>query len=337
MKLRGRASNLAVVAAVVVVVVVAAAPAVEARVVEKIAAVVGGNVILASEVEEKAGPSLAEITRISDPAKRSARASALRREVLDRLIDDELINEQATELRLTVTPEQVDASIAEIKRQNNIDDTQLKDALRAQGMSMTTYRADLKKQLLRFRVINIAVGSKVTISDEDVRSYYDRHYKAGGANVQVRASHIFLSIPDGADAGTVEEKQALGRKLAERAATEDFAKRRPRLSRHQAGRPQVHRREAAGRGRGRHPHAAAPKRDGEADQDLSRRPAQAEPGRHQILSVGGPAASPLMRGPAPSWAPPEAVDAGAANPRLLLLGPARGARSDAAVAVRKAG
>lgn len=199
-------------------------PVAAARVVEKIAAVVGGNVILASEVEEKAAPLMLEISRITDASKRSARASALRREVLDRLIDDELISEQAAELRLSITPEQVDSSIAEIKRQNNIDDKQLMEALRGQGMTMTSYRADLKRQLLRFRVINIAVGSKVNISDEDVRAYYNRHYKATGANVQVRASHIFLGIPEGADAGVVGEKLALGRKLAERAATEDFAK-----------------------------------------------------------------------------------------------------------------
>lgn len=197
----------------------------QARVVEKIAAVVDSNVILASEVEEKAAPLMAEVSRMTDASKRSARAATLRREVLDRLIDDELIAHQATELRLTVTPEQVDASIAEIKRQNNIDDKQLQDALRGQGMSMTTYRADLKKQLMRFRVINIAVGSKVNISDEDIRGYYNRHYKAGGANVQVRASHIFLTIPEGADAGVVGERQALGRKLIERAVGgEDFAK-----------------------------------------------------------------------------------------------------------------
>jgi peptidyl-prolyl cis-trans isomerase SurA len=204
--------------------VVGVSSSAQARVVEKIAAVVGSNVILASEVEEKATPLMVEVSRISDTTKRSARASALRREVLDRLIDDELIAGQATELRLTITPEQVDASISEIKRQNNIDDKQLHDALRAQGMSMTAYRSDLKRQLLRFRVINIAVGSKVNISDEDVRLYYNRHYKAGGANVQVRASHIFLTIPEGADAGVVGEKQALGRKLAERAANEDFGK-----------------------------------------------------------------------------------------------------------------
>jgi peptidyl-prolyl cis-trans isomerase SurA len=196
----------------------------EARVVEKVAAVVGTDIILASEVEEKAGPLMADVSRIPEAEKRAARASALRREVLDHLIDDELISAQAAELRLTVTPEQVDASIAEIKRQNNIDDEQLKQALRGQGMTMAGYRSDLKKQLLRFRVLNIAVGSKINVSDEDVRAYYERHYKAGSANVQVRASHIFLSIPEGADAGAIADKEALGRKLVERAATEDFAK-----------------------------------------------------------------------------------------------------------------
>jgi peptidyl-prolyl cis-trans isomerase SurA len=200
------------------------APAAHARVVEKIAAVVGDSIILGSEIEEKAAPLLAEVSRLPEASKRAARASALRREVLERLIDDELILQQATELKLTVTSEQVDASIEEIKRQNNIDDDQLREALRAQGMTMAAYRADLKKQLLRFRVINIAVGSRVTISDDDVKTYYDRHMK-DGANTQVRASHIFIAIPENADAAVVAEKQAQAKKLLDRAlGGEDFAK-----------------------------------------------------------------------------------------------------------------
>ena len=101
--------------------------------VEKIAAVVGENVVLASEVEEKAGPLMADISKVTDPDKRAARASSLRREVLDRLIDDELILQQAAELKLTVTSEQIDSSIEEIKKQNNIDDDQLREALRGAG------------------------------------------------------------------------------------------------------------------------------------------------------------------------------------------------------------
>jgi parvulin-like peptidyl-prolyl isomerase len=199
----------------------------DARMVEKIAAVVGENVVLASEVEEKAGPLMSDISKVTDSDKRAARASSLRREVLERLIDDELILQQAAELKLTVTSDQVDSSIAEIKKQNNIDDDQLREALRAQGMSMANYRADLKRQLLRFRVLNIAVGSRVNVSDEEVKAYYERHMK-GSANTQVRASHIFVAIPDGADRAVVGEKQAQANKILERAKTETSPSSRAR-------------------------------------------------------------------------------------------------------------
>ena len=206
------------------------APGARARVVEKVAAVVGNNIVLASEVEEKAAVLMPDANKITDPEKRAARASALRREVLDRLIDDELILQQATELKLSISSEQVDASINEIKKQNNINDEQLREALRGQGMSMAAYRADLKRQLLRFRVLNIAVGSRVNIADEEVKAYYDRHMKAS-ANVQVRASHVFISIPEGADAVAVGEKRGQAQKVIERArAGEDFAKLARELS-----------------------------------------------------------------------------------------------------------
>jgi peptidyl-prolyl cis-trans isomerase SurA len=218
----GRRATLVLVGAAAIVAGMAGRAS--ARLVEKIAAVVGDNIILASEVEEKAAPLLAEANRITDPTKRAARATELRREVLDRLIDDELILQQATDLKLSITPEQIDQSIDEIKRQNNITDEQLREALRGQGMTMAAYRADLKKQLLRYRVLNISVGSRVTITDEEVKTYYDRHMKTGG-NIQVRASHIFVAIPDGADAATVREKQTQAQRLLERAqAGEDFAK-----------------------------------------------------------------------------------------------------------------
>jgi peptidyl-prolyl cis-trans isomerase SurA len=209
---------------------VAGAGGVNARVVEKIAAVVGNQIVLASEVEEKAAILMQDLNRITDPDKRAARASSLRREVLDRLIDDELILQQASELKLTVSSEQIDASIEEIKKQNNIDDKQLRDALRAQGMTMSAYRADLKRQLLRFRVLNVAVGSRVNVSDDEVKAYYDRHMKEM-ANVQVRASHVFVAIPEGADVGAVADKQAQAEKILKRAkAGEDFAKLARELS-----------------------------------------------------------------------------------------------------------
>ena len=195
-----------------------------ARVVEKIAAVVGDEIVLQSEVEERAAPYMREIAAVPDAKQRAVRAAALRKEVLDRLIDEHLVLQQATELKLSVSTEDVDRTIEQVKRDNGLSDERLAEEVRRLGQTMASYRQELKKQILRMRVVNIAVGSKVTVSDEDVQSYYDRHMKSGN-NQQVKASHIFIAIPEGADNATVRDKEATATKLLARArGGEDFAK-----------------------------------------------------------------------------------------------------------------
>jgi peptidyl-prolyl cis-trans isomerase SurA len=213
-------SKLALVLAAMAVVLPSAA---QARVVEKIVALVGDDVILQSEVEDRAAPLLAEVAAIPNAGERDARAAAVKREVLDRLIDDQLLAQQATELKLTVSNDEIDRAIGQIKRDYGLSDTQLEDELRKQGMSMVAYRMNTKKEILKYRVLNIAVGSKINVGDSEVQSYYDRHMKS--SNVQLRASHIFVAIPENADNATVLEREKLAKSLLARAqGGEDFAK-----------------------------------------------------------------------------------------------------------------
>jgi len=191
--------------------------------VEKIAALVGDDIILQSEVEDRASPLLAETASIANPAERDAREGAVRREVLERLVQDQMLAQQATELKLTVSSDEVDRAIDQIKRDYSLNDGQLKDELRKQGLSMATYRQNTKREILKYRVLNIAVGSKINVGDSEVQSYYDRHMKS--ANVQLRASHIFIAIPDDADNATVIEREKLAKSLLARAGKgDDFAK-----------------------------------------------------------------------------------------------------------------
>jgi peptidyl-prolyl cis-trans isomerase SurA len=197
--------------------------AAHARVVEKIAALVGDDIILQSEVEDRATPLLTEIASIANASEREVRANAIRREALDRLIDDQLLAQQATELKLTVSNDEIDRAIGQIKHDYGLDDAQLKDELRKQGLSMAAYRQNTKREILKYRVLNIAVGSKINVGDSEVQNYYDHHLKS--ANVQVRASHIFIAIPENADNAKVFELEKTAKALLVRAqAGEDFAK-----------------------------------------------------------------------------------------------------------------
>jgi peptidyl-prolyl cis-trans isomerase SurA len=212
------------------------APSAHARIVERIVALVGDEVVLESEVNERSRVFLEEIAALPDPNQRKQRVAALRREVLERIVDEHLLLQQANELKLSVSSEEVDRSIEQIKKDYNLRDDQLADELRRQGLTLASYRQNTRKEILRYRVINIAVGSKIQVSDNDVESYYERNMKSG-KNDQVKVSHVFVAIPENADAAKVLEREEYARKILERARKgEDFAALAKELSEDRATR-----------------------------------------------------------------------------------------------------
>lgn len=115
-----------------------------------------------------------------------------------------LQQQEAQQLELKISPEEVDAAIKDVEKRNNLQPGQLESALKAQGMDMRTYRENLKDRLLNTRLINIAVRSKVNISEEAMREYYRKNLKDPKPVREVRLSQIFVAMPAEADANTVE-------------------------------------------------------------------------------------------------------------------------------------
>ena len=214
----------------------AAVPSAEARVVERIAAVVGDEIVLESEVNDASKPFMEQIAALPDAAQRAQRTAAVKRELLKSMVDDKLLVQQATELKLSVSSEEIDRAIEQLKREYKLTDAQLQEELHKTGQSIASYRQNTRKEILKYRVINIAVGSKVNPSDADVESYYERHMKTG-SNIQVKVSHIFVSIPENADAAKVLEREDYAKKILARArAGEEFAALAKELSEDQVTR-----------------------------------------------------------------------------------------------------
>jgi peptidyl-prolyl cis-trans isomerase SurA len=199
----------------------------DGRVIERVVAVVNDEIILLSELEERVAPIVAEMDRQGEINLRSREAQlvVLRRRVLDMLVDERLMLNQAQQLKLGVTSEEIDRALEEIRKQNNVELDDLIKALRQQGMTLAQYRQDLRKQILRLKVVNAAVRSRISVSDEEVKNYYEQRVRRSGTQRTVRASHIFVGIPEDASPKDVERKRRQAGDLVERArAGEDFAK-----------------------------------------------------------------------------------------------------------------
>ncbi len=183
-------------------------------VVERVVAVVNDEIILDSELEQYAvplvkggvDPESAEGKRLLIEAKHKA---------LDAMIDDRLVMQQANELKLTVSAEEVDRAIEEVKRQNKLDDATFVDALKQQGFSLESYRKNLKRQILNLKVVNTAVRSRVTVGDDEVKTYYQQNARQLGGEKTAHLRQILVAVPSDANPDEVERKRRVADKVVE--------------------------------------------------------------------------------------------------------------------------
>lgn len=93
-----------------------------------------------------------------------------RERALAELIDEELVVQAAHAAHITVSPAEVDAAYAEIKRQNHLDDAGLASALAASGYTVARYRVALEHMLVKIRAINVIVAPTVAaVGDKAAR------------------------------------------------------------------------------------------------------------------------------------------------------------------------
>ena len=185
-------------------------------VLDRVVAVINNEVIFESEVEARVQPLLGDLKNIADPRERARRAKKLESQLLEEMISDELMVQAAHEAKLAVEDKEIEAAVDEVKKQNNLDDAGLEEALSLQGFSVATYRRDVERQILRMRSINTLVRPRVTITDEDVRARYDEMNRRSAAVSKVRLMHILLSLPPKPPEQDVARAKAQAAEIIER-------------------------------------------------------------------------------------------------------------------------
>jgi peptidyl-prolyl cis-trans isomerase SurA len=205
--------RLVVVIAAALVPVAAASAARASHVVERVVAVVNEEIILESELEQTA----AALYRGPDPDSSEGKKQweETKHKALDQMIDGKLVQQQAVELKLSVTPEEVDRAVQQVKEQNHLDDATFRQALAQQGFTMEGYRKTLKRQILEMKVVNTAVRSRVTVSDDEVKTYYKQNEKLVEGDRQSHLRQILVAVPDHASDDDVATKKRVAEKVVE--------------------------------------------------------------------------------------------------------------------------
>jgi peptidyl-prolyl cis-trans isomerase SurA len=167
--------------------------AIHAAQLNKIAAVVNGQIITMFDLQKNAIPELARARLNPKDPKQAKSVDKVMRKVLDLMIMDILIEQEAKRLKVTVSSSEVDEEIVQIMKNNRMNKAQFEAQLAKQKSSISKLRETITQSILRQKVMGMEVGRRVVVTPEEVRAYYEEHkdtlYDRKGLHMGVLVYH----------------------------------------------------------------------------------------------------------------------------------------------------
>jgi peptidyl-prolyl cis-trans isomerase SurA len=185
-----------------------------AEIVDRIVAEVNNDIITLSELEQMA--KMIQPQSGSNP--KSKETQAIKRQMLEALIDRKLAMAEAKKRGLTLSDKELNQAMEDFKKNNHIpDDAALARALAQKGMTLEELRKQISDQIIQERLVMLAVGAKkIEIPEAEVRRFYDNNFQHKTGK-QVHLQVINIPFPPGA---TGEQKEEVQKKAE--SALKDF-------------------------------------------------------------------------------------------------------------------
>ncbi len=165
----------------------------QAQIVDRVVAIVNSDIITLYDLNRAFKPYEENIKALGySPDKERATLFQVRSDILNQLIDSQLADQKIKRDQISVSQNEIDATIERIKEARSITDEQLRGGLAAQGITMEEYRKEIESQILRTKLVNREVKSKIVITKEDIKAYFDSHPEEYAGDKKYYLWNIFV-------------------------------------------------------------------------------------------------------------------------------------------------
>jgi peptidyl-prolyl cis-trans isomerase SurA len=185
--------------AVVFVVTVIMTAMAWAAVVDRIVAIVNKDVITLSELNRNVESYMKRIEASAPEGQRDEIEKQVRRMVLNELIDQLLVMQKAKERGLRAADREVDNAINNILSQRKITLGDMKSEVERLGGTFEEYREEVRDHLTKRNFVGAEVRSKITVTKEEIGTYYREHLKEYEGKEAVRIKQILIIRPRNGD------------------------------------------------------------------------------------------------------------------------------------------
>jgi peptidyl-prolyl cis-trans isomerase SurA len=199
----------------------AAPTAASGRLLDRVVAIVNDGVVTQSELDEQTAMI---VDRLKEQKTQLPPADVLRKQVLDRLVVQEVQFQRAARIGLKVSDEQVNSALGDIAQRNGIALAQMPAALAQQGIEFAGFRDNIRKEITLQMLRQRDVLSKTSVTPRELEQFIERLKKLPSEKDEYNLAHILLAIPPDSAQAQVDGIAKLAQELYERSKTEDFSR-----------------------------------------------------------------------------------------------------------------
>lgn len=147
----------------------------------------------------------------------------LQRQVLDELIGQELLWQEANRQGYAATGAEVDQTVEQMRKRFSSEEAYLTD-LRQGGFTPESFRDDLSRQIAVRHFIEETLVKRVAVSEGEIHEAYAANQAQLIQPEQVRARHILIAVAETADDAAIADARAtMEQVLAEAKGGADFS------------------------------------------------------------------------------------------------------------------
>jgi peptidyl-prolyl cis-trans isomerase SurA len=189
---------------------------------DRVAATVNEGVVLQSELDEQ---MYVISERLREQKLELPPQNVLQRQVLDRLVLQELQMQRANRAGIKVSDETLNNALSDVAERNKIKLADLPEALAAQGIDYAGFRDQMRRELALQILRQRDVISHINVSPREIEQFLERQKKMPSEGNEYDVSHILIAVPQAATPDELDEAAKKADEVYTKATGgEDFAR-----------------------------------------------------------------------------------------------------------------
>lgn len=139
--------------------------------------------------------------RVNDFAKQlsvnptsSSDFAALKKQVLEHLIQNRIQLQQAVKLGITIDDVSLNRVLGALAESNNLSLDQLRDRIQQEGMDFTRFREQSREDLIIKQLQKRLVADKITVSEQEIKQFVSTSQQSSQSS-RYHVNHILIATP----------------------------------------------------------------------------------------------------------------------------------------------